>query len=288
MNVIRKLLKLAFLSAALVISNSPLSSSAAVAMVSVGSVGDSFTPVVTNINVGDSVIWTWVATIPSHSVLSTNSAPAFGSPTTFAAPHTFTNTFSVAGNYAYYCTVHTIQHMTGQVVVATANLPPTVTLTNPVTGTVFATPANVNIQASATDDGSVTNVQFRVDGNVLTNKAAAPFSAVTNNLAVGSHTLVAIASDNNGATATNQVTISVVTPVPMTFTAPKMVPPGKFRFTYAANTGLNYVVQRSTNLLSTGWTPLITNVAASSSVNFTDVTATTPYEFYRVGRLPNP
>src|ERR1035441_8600574 len=104
--------------------------------------------------------------------------------------------------------------MKGTIIVASPNVPPTVSITNPVSGTVFAAPANVTIQASVSDtNGMVTNVQFLVGASVVTNKATAPFSAVTNNLAAGSYTLFAIASDNNGATATNQVAISVVTPV---------------------------------------------------------------------------
>ena len=98
--------------------------------------------------------------------------------------------------------------------------PPSVTITNPASGTVFAAPANVTIQASASDtDGTVTNVQFRVGTNVVANKATAPFFGVTNNLAAGGYTLFAIASDNSGATATNQVAISVVTPVSVLLSA---------------------------------------------------------------------
>ena len=185
--------------------------------------------------------------------------------------------------------IHVSLGMTGTIMVAAANLPPTVSITNPASGTVFAAPANVTIQASASDsDGTVTNVQFLVGANVVTNKATAPFSAVTNNLAAGSYTLSAIASDNSGATATNQVTISVVTPVSVLLSAPQPVPPRKFRFSYTANTGLSYIVQRSTNLASPNWTTLVTNMAASGSINFTDLNATFNPGFYRVGRLPNP
>jgi chitinase len=147
----------------------------------------------------------------------------------------------------------------------------------------------VTIQASASDsDGTVTNVQFRVGANVVTNKATAPFFGVTNNLAAGSYTLFAIASDNSGATATNQVAITVVTPVAVLLSAPQPVPSGKFRFSYTANAGLSYIVQSSTNLLSPKWTTLVTNTAGSSSINFTDLNATFSPGFYRVGRLPNP
>jgi len=201
----------------------------------------------------------------------------------------FTNSFPSAGIFTYYCSIHFAFGMTGAVVVAAANLPPTVSITNPASGTVFAAPANVTIQASASDsDGTVTNVQFLVGANVVTNQATAPFFGVTNNLAAGSYTLFAIASDNDGATATNQVAISVVNAVPVLLSAPQPVPPGEFRFSYTANAGLSYIVQSSTNLVLPNWTTLITNTAANSSIDFTDLNATFNPEFYRVGRLPNP
>jgi plastocyanin len=290
MNVTRNLFKVALLSAGIAVFNSPFSGFAAVANVTVGSGGDHFAPVITNINVNDQVIWTWAATHHS-STSGTNGVPSglWDSGVISSTPHTFTNTFNSAGTFIYYCSIHFSMGMTGAVIVAAANLPPTVAITNPASGTVFAAPANVTIQASASDsDGTVTNVQFLVGANVVTNDPTAPFSAVTNNLVAGSYTLFAIASDNNGATATNQVTISVVTPVLVLLSAPPLLPPGEFSFTYTANAGLSYVVQRSTNLLSFNWTTLITNTASSGSINFTDLNATFNPGFYRVGRLPNP
>jgi plastocyanin len=290
MNATRYLFKMALLSTGIAIFYSPLSGFAAVATVHVGTGGDHFVPAVTNINVNDQVIWIWDAT--HHSTTSgTNDVPSglWDSGVINSTPHSFTNTFNSAGDFIYYCSIHFNVGMTGAVFVAAGNLPPTVSITNPVSDTVFAAPANVTIQASASDsDGTVTNVQFLVGTNIVTNNPAAPFFGVTNNLAAGSYTFSAIATDNGGATATNQVTISVVTPVSVLLSAPQPVPPGKFRFTYTANAGLGYVIQRSTNLLSTNWVTLVTNTAGSGSINFTDLNATFNPGFYRVGRLPNP
>ncbi len=265
----------------------PISGPAATANVLVGSGGLVFTPFSTNINIGDRVLWTWAGS--PHNVTSTNSAwvasPTQGTGTTF------TNTFTSAGNYFYYCTVHgtPTSGMRGEVVVAAANMPPTVTLTNPASGAVFAAPANVTLQASASDsDGTVTNVHFLIGSTNLGNATVPPYSAVANSLAAGSYTLSAVASDNSGATATNSVSISVVNPVAVQLSEPLELPPGKFRFSYNANTGLSYIVLRSTNLGSAGWVILGTNQAGSSSVNFTDQNATVNLGFYRVGRLPNP
>ena len=74
----------------------------------------------------------------------------------------------------------------------------------------------------------------------------------------------------------------------MLISTPQYLPPFDFKFSYTANAGLSYIVQRSTNLASPDWTILGTNTAGSSSVTFTDLDATVSPGFYRVGRLPNP
>lgn len=284
MNMIRHLFKAAFLGAALVILGNPFSSRAATVTVQVGSGGNFFAPVTTNILVNDQVLWSWVGSF--HNVTSTNNA--WTASATLNAGATFSHTFTTPGTYFYFCSIHgtPTTGMTGAIIVNPATVPPTVTITNPAPGRVFAAPANVTLQASASS--AVTNVQFLIDSAVLSNDNTAPYSAVANNLAAGSHILSAIAMDNNGATATNQVTISVVAPVAVLLSAPQPVPPGKFRFSYTANAGLNYIVQSSSNLASSSWTTLITNMAAGSSINFTDQNATLDSGFYRVGLLPNP
>jgi len=123
---------------------------------------------------------------------------------------------------------------------------------------------------------------------VLTNETAPPYSATTNNLAANSYTLSAIATDNNGLKATNTATISVVTPVPVVISPPLRPNGSNIQFSYTANAGLGYIVQRSTNLSSASWITLGTNTAAVSQVNFSDTNATANPGFYRVGRLPNP
>ncbi|HEX7618674.1 MAG TPA: Ig-like domain-containing protein, partial [Verrucomicrobiae bacterium] len=207
----------------------PLSGLAASTGVTIGSPLDRFSPAVVTIAAGDQVIWTWAA--GNHSTTSgtngvagdDNGVPSglWDSGTILTLPHTFTNTFPVAGNFSYFCKVHFTLGMTGAVVVTNANIPPTVSITNPATGALFVAPASVTIQASATNgSGTVTNVQFRIGSTILTNDNAAPFAGTTNNLAAGSYTLTAIASDNNGLKATNSVNITVDTPPAVTITNP--------------------------------------------------------------------
>ena len=179
--------------------------------------------------------------------------------------------------------------MTGVVVVASSSgpLPPSLAITNPPGGSVFAAPANVSIQAGVTNgSAAVTNVQFLVNNNLLASENSGPFSAVTNNLSAGAYTLSAIALDNNGLAATNSVAISVVTPTTVSLSGFSRPSAADFQFTYSADIGLTYVVQRSVDLAT--WIPLFTNKAASNPVLFDDPNATNALNLYRVGRLPNP
>lgn len=260
----------------------------------VGSGGLRFSPTNVLISVNDSVVWDWL-TSPHSTTSGTNGVHGDdnGAPSGLwdsavqNAGHLFTNTFTSAGTFAYYCSVHFSEGMTGQVFVAGASLPPTVAITNPLPGEVFAAPANVKIQAGVTSGTApVTNVEFLAGTTVLANETAGPFSTTDNSLAAGNYTLTAIAIDSGGLSATNSVAISVVTPVTVSLSNVLKLSSTSFQFSYPANIGLNYVVLRSTNLFT--WVPLVTNAAASNPVTFVDPNATNSPNFYRVGRLPNP
>jgi hypothetical protein len=179
--------------------------------------------------------------------------------------------------------------MTGTIFVAAPNVPPTVAITNPAAGMVFSEPATIKLAATAADaDGAVTNIQFFQGALSLTNLAGGPFLVSVSNLAAGSYVFTAVASDNGGLTATNAITNSVVTPVPVAINSPSRLLPSGFQFNYSANVGLRYIVQSSTSLFSTNWLTLATNTAAASPVIFMDANATSNPGFYRVGLLPNP
>jgi len=206
------------------------------------------------------------------------------------APFTLTASNLATGAYALKA-VATASGIstTSTVVNITVDAPPAVTITNPLNNATLSAPANVTIRASASDtDGSVTNVQFIVGTNILANVKSSPFSATTNNLGAGSYTLSAIASDNNGVKNTNAVSITVVTPVAVSLGSPATASSTSFQFSYSANVGLSYVIQRATDLSAANWISLATNTAGSNSVVFVDIHATNSPGFYRVGRLPNP
>jgi plastocyanin len=172
-------------------------------------------------------------------------------------------------------------------VTITVNALPTVAVTNPANGSVFSAPATTTIMASASDsDGTVTNVQFLQDGLVLANRSSLPYSVTVSNLAAGIYALSAVASDNHGGKATNQISVSAETPVAIILSSPQQVSGTNFQFNYSANAGLKYVVEQSANLST--WNPLSTNTAAGNPVAFVHTNAPASPGFYRVGRLPNP
>ncbi len=163
---------------------------------------------------------------------------------------------------------------------------PSVSLTNPASGAVFAAPASVKLGASASvSSGTVTNVAFYGNTTLLGSAQASPFNVTNSSLGAGAYALTAVATAAGVSATSAVVNITVVTPVAVSNSAPQ-IGNGKFAFSYSANVGLTYVVQDSSNLVN--WLPLVTNVAASSSMQATDTFLPSSLRYYRVVRQPNP
>ena len=257
-----------------------LASFAATKVVTIGNYW--FSPTNITINPGDTIVWSNIV-LTAHD---TTSSSGLWSSAQLAQNRTFSYTFTNAGNYPYICAVHIVAHpeQTGTVSVASSgNLPPSVLITNPPSGTVFTAPANVTMQASASDDVSVTNVQFLVGSTILANDTAAPYAATTNGLPAGSYTLTAIASDNAGAKATNSVSISVKnSPLPVTILSPTLSG-NAFSFAFATQVGYTYSGQFTPSLNPVTWFTF-TNLSGNGSVvGVTDFSLTNSERYYRVG-----
>jgi len=294
MKLIKQILRLAGAGTGLMILTFGFSDIAATTNVFVGASGTlTFSPKTLTINTGDQIIWTW-----QGSFHSTTSGTVSGGTThpdglwdsgVNNSPHSFTNSFPTAGNFPFYCSVHFGSGMTGAVAVVSAAVPPTVSITNPPNGFTFSDPASFTLAASASDsDGTVTGVQFFEGATSLGTVSSSPYSVPVNNLSAGDYGFSAVATDNGGLMATNSITVHVVTAAPVVLSAAQFLPPAHFRFNYTANSGLSYIVQRSTDLTGNSWTTLGTNQAGGSPVVFDDTNATASPAFYRVGRLPNP
>lgn len=94
------------------------------------------------------------------------------------------------------------------------NVPPSVSITEPVNGAILAVGSNVTIRATASDtDGVVTKVEFYRDGIKLGEDTSSLYETTWNSVPLGHHTLTAMATDNDGATkVSDPVTIEVRTP----------------------------------------------------------------------------
>lgn len=85
-----------------------------------------------------------------------------------------------------------------------ANVAPGVSLVAPTVGAEYFSGAPILISASASDaDGSVTTVEFFANGNSLGISNSSPYSINWTTAPAGTHTLTAIATDNDGAQTTS-------------------------------------------------------------------------------------
>ena len=85
-----------------------------------------------------------------------------------------------------------------------ANAAPTVALSNPAAGAVFTAPASITIDATASDsDGTVAKVEFYNGATLLGSDTTSPYSFAWSEVAAGSYSLTAKATDNAGAVTTS-------------------------------------------------------------------------------------
>ena len=149
---------------------------------------------------------------------------------------------------------------------AAPNVLPSVDITSPTNGATFTEPANITIQAMATDsDGSVARVDFFAGTNLLGTATNSPPGFTWTNVAAGSYSLTAQATDDRGGTSTSNpvnVTVTAVTGGGPTLT---IVLTGNTLGISWTATG--YQLQMKTNLSSLSWTDVLTN-----TVNLTNVT----------------
>jgi hypothetical protein len=98
-----------------------------------------------------------------------------------------------------------------------SNQLPVVSITSPAAGAVLATPANITINANASDaDGGIAKVEFFNGTTKLGEDTSSPYSFSWSGVAAGSYTIIAKATDDRGGQSSTQVTVTVGTPVAAT------------------------------------------------------------------------
>jgi len=234
--------------------------------------GFSFRPDTVNIVVGEAVFWEDDGSGPYQIVSSSSAWTPFDTPGGIL--------FTQPGTYSYHDDVGDF----GTINVS-PNIPPSVSITNPITNAVLSAPATFVFGADASDSDSdgLSDVEFYVGTNFVDDVFSSPFNTTVTNLPAGTYSLTVIAYDNAGATTTNSITIYVQN---IALTSARILA-GKFQFNASGlTTGKTNVLQTSTNLVSpTNWVSISTNVATTNSMSFTNST-TISRNFFRLVQLP--
>ncbi|MDB6038656.1 MAG: Chitinase, partial [Verrucomicrobiales bacterium] len=260
------------------------------------------------------------AVAPTVSITSPSNGTSFSAPASINLTATATVTGGTVTNVEYFAGTTSLGHATASPFNVTANLTtpgsyaltavatasgvsgtspvvnisvtavtaPSVAITAPTEGAVFAAPANVSFTADTS--AGVTNVSYFNGRTLLGSSQTAPFNITAASLAAGAYTVSAVATTSGTSTTSSLVHFTVVDPVATSLSAPA-INNGLFSFNYSANQGLTYIIQKASSLNSAGtsdWTPVATNVASSGSATFSEPVSSDAARFYRVARVPNP
>ncbi|MBO9700803.1 MAG: T9SS type A sorting domain-containing protein [Sporocytophaga sp.] len=109
------------------------------------------------------------------------------------------------------------------------NIPPSIVITSPKSGTVITEGSDLTITAEATDsDGQVSVVNFYKERENLFASTTAPYTYTISKIAAGTYNFKAIVTDNKGASVSSEViTINVVSPeLPVGINGPSCIEAG--------------------------------------------------------------
>jgi len=232
---------------------------------------------------GDTVIWTNTVLTTLHNTTSSN---GLWQSTNFTAPWTFSFTFTNAGTYGYFCSLHLALGMTGIIFTeGPPNKPPTVAITDPTNNAAFVAPATITLQATASDsDGTVTNVQFFRGTNLLGSASVSPFELVLNSLTSRTYNFTAHAFDNLGAASTSAV-VSVRV-IDLRFDTNLVSTGADIPVTLEVTPALSYAIESSADLAA--WTVLTNFTAATNTFSFSSPKSGVLQRFFRARLTSGP
>ncbi len=141
------------------------------------------------------------------AVVATVNAPPFQSSWTPASTGTYTLTAVATDNGSAATTSAPVTlHVDA---VPQPNVPPAVALTQPAGGATVTQGGTIQLAASAADsDGNVVRVEFYADSTLIGQATQSPYTFAWTNASVGSHTLMARAVDDDGA-STDSATVAI-------------------------------------------------------------------------------
>ncbi|MCH8622782.1 Ig-like domain-containing protein [Undibacterium sp. TS12] len=144
--------------------------------------------------------------------------------TVTSAPYTYNWSNVATGSYSLTAkaTNSHNESKTSAAVAVVVNNAPTVSLTAPAANTSVAGKASITITANASDaDGSISKVEFYNGATLLGSDTTAPYSYSWTNVAPGTYSITAKATDNlSGTTTSSPVSVTVTNPITVNLTAP--------------------------------------------------------------------
>ncbi len=167
-----------------------------------------------------------------------------------------------------------------------SNVAPTVSITSPTNNASFLAPTDLTFTANASDtDGTITKVEFFAGTNQLGEDLTSPYSLVWSNVAAGTYSLTARATDDQGTATSSAVVMVAVTNTPanpVTILNPAWVGTD-FIFSFANQSGSTYHIQYKDALDGSDWQLLLTNLVGNGSIlNVTNRNPSPAARFYRV------
>ena len=194
-----------------------------------------------------------------------------------------------------------IQYSGTNVLLLADNLLPTVSVTAP--GDNFNSNCicePVLLQANALDsDGSISNVTFFVDSNLVSVASNAPYRVVWSTDAPGLHTVTALARDNRGGETTTNVIVrfygrggtNVLNPYLLSTdvtTNSLFIPKKSIKLCLEGEPGRDYDIEAATDLIVSNWSVIGQITLTNNQWIYFDTNATNfnPDRFYRAVRLP--
>jgi hypothetical protein len=164
------------------------------------------------------------------------------------------------------------------------NLPPVVSITSPTNDSIFGVPANLTVNVAASDgDGTISRVEIFEGTNKLGEFTNAPYSLVWSNVAAGSYSLTASATDDRGSTAASDpVNITVEGAASSIILVEPVSGTNQFTFSFASQTNRTYIIERATSLSPSNWEPLTNRPGNGGTITVTEAMRPETNQFYRV------
>jgi len=144
-----------------------------------------------------------------------------------SSPWTFNWNNVPSGSYSLTATAtdNSGSKTTSSAVNVTVRAYPVISITSPVSGSSFTAPANITIAANASDpDGKISKVEFFNGTSSIVSLNAAPWTFTWNDVAAGTYSLTAVATDNSGLKTTSAaITLTVKNSPPPVINQPPVI-----------------------------------------------------------------